>query len=290
MSRLRPPLVTLSAAITDCLVALICIGVVALPGHAASSNCEASSGASSLAVLPSIQSTSSPFIVMGFLGGFVPNGEPHHPEVQVIRDIRQEYPEHGYFCLYENSKVDEAYRTILAELGAGDNGTLSDHEKRRARILLFGHSWGASAVVALSRKLEQEGIPVLLTVQVDSVAKPFQNDRLIPPNVLAAANFYQTRGLVHGQSRITAADPTRTTILGNFRLEYTEEPKECRDFSWHARFFTKSDIEIECDPRVWSQVKELLRSSLPNPVAAQTEAVEPDLGASRKESDVARQR
>jgi len=94
----------------------------------------------------------------------------------------------------------------LNQLGANENQELSDAEKRRAHILLFGHSWGASAVIALSRKLERKGSPVTLTIQVDSVAKPFQNDRVVPPNVFEAANFYQTRGPIHGRSRITSAD------------------------------------------------------------------------------------
>ena len=59
---------------------------------------------------------------------------------------------------------------------------------------------------------------MILTVQVDSVAKPFQNDDLIPSNVLQAANFYQACGLIRGRAKIIPADPTRTTILGNFRL------------------------------------------------------------------------
>jgi hypothetical protein len=117
--------------------------------------------------------TPSPFIVLGFLGGFVSHDEPHHPEVHVIQELRQEYPQHVYFGLFENRKVGEAYNTILNQLGAQEDGTLSDGEKCRANIVLFGHSWGASAVVALSRKLERAGIPVTLTIQIDSVAKPF---------------------------------------------------------------------------------------------------------------------
>jgi hypothetical protein len=250
-------------AVPDCLVALIFACVVAMPGLAASAGSMTSSG--SAAVLPSMPTT-SPVIVVGFLGGFVPHDDRHHPEVQLIQDLRQQYPEDAYFALFENNRVGEAYRTILNRLGANDNRTLSDGEKRGARILLFGHSWGASAVVTLSRKLARTGIPVMLTVQVDSVAKPFQNDRVIPPNVVQAANFYQTRGLIHGRSRIIPADPARTTILGNFRLEYKEEPAGCRDFPWYARLFTKSHIEIECDPMVWSQVRTLLRRGLPDPV------------------------
>ncbi len=199
-------------------------------------------------------------------------------------------PADAYFGLLENSKVGEACKLILSRLDVNQDGTLSDAEKRRAWIVLFGHSWGASAVVTLSRRLEREGIPVMLTVQVDSVAKPFHNDRVIPSNVLRAANFYQTRGLIHGRSKIISADPSRTTILGNFRREYKNEPAECRGFPWRARFFTKGHIEIECDPRVWSQVETLLRRSLRNSLVNQTDAAEPDFQPSGGDRSAVRQR
>lgn len=269
------------------LATLMCMCVIVLPGYAVSDGCKASPGP--LAVLPSSQ-TPSPVMVMGFLGGFVPHDEPHHPEVQLIRDLRQEYPQQIYFGLFENNKVGEAYSTILTRLGGTARGELSDNQKCGARIFLFGHSWGASALVSLSRKLAREGIPVILTVQVDSVTKPFQNDRVIPPNVLQAANFYQTSGLIHGTSRITAADPSRTTILGNFRSEYKAEPKACRDFSWYARFFTRSHIEIECDPQVWLQVKTLLRAGLPTPLATRTKLGEPFPAALGKEVEAIQKR
>jgi hypothetical protein len=141
---------------------------------------------------------------------------PHHPEVRLIQDLRQEYPNEAYFGLFENRKVGVAYNTILKLLGTNEGDALSDDKKRRARIVLFGHSWGASAVVSLSRKLERAGIPVTLTIQIDSVAKPFQNDWLIPANVLEAVNFYQAHGLIQGRRKIVPADPAHTTILGNF--------------------------------------------------------------------------
>ena len=204
-------------------------------------------------------SSHSQYIVIGFLGGFVARDEPHHPEIRMIEALRQEYPKSTFFDLLENRKIDDAYKAIVNRLDGDHNGTLSDDEKHQACIGLFGHSWGASAVVELSRKLQRQNIPVRLTVQVDSVAKPFRNDSVIPANVLQAANFYQTHGLIRGESKIVAADPSRTTILGNFRLEYKAEPEECRAFPWRARFFTKPHIEIECDPKVWSQVEALLR-------------------------------
>jgi hypothetical protein len=251
-SRERP-----RAAAIGYLIAAIFAQVVAQSGFAASG--EASSVLPAAA--PSDQSSQS-VIVVGFLGGFVPRDERHHPEVQMMQALREEYSQHVYFGLFENRKVGEAYNAILSRLGAKE-GPIPDDRKRSARILLFGHSWGASSVVALSRRLARVGIPVVLTVQVDSITKPFHNDGLIPSNVLQAVNFYQTRGLIHGRSRIVAADPSRTTILGNFLVQNDTEPVECRDFSWYAKFFTKSHIEIECDPKVWAQVKTLLRSNLP---------------------------
>jgi hypothetical protein len=254
--------------IVGCLLALLCTVVLAWPDDAASGRSGASSTSS--AGLHSSQTAPS-VIVVGFLGGFVRHDEPHHPEVQLIQDLRQEYPKQVYFNLFENRKVGAAYNTILTLLGTNAGGALSDDQKRRARILLFGHSWGGSAVVTLSRKLERAGIPVTLTVQIDSVAKPFQNDWLIPANVLEAVNFYQTHGLIHGRRKVVPADPEHTTILGNFRWEYKGEPAECNGFSWRGRLLSKGHTQIECDHNLWLQVRTLLGRYLPNPVVTQTD-------------------
>lgn len=226
------------------------------------------SSGSSVVSTPSQSYT--PVIVIGFLGGFVPHDEPHHPEVRLIEDLRHENPNHIYFGLFENRKVGEAYKTILRLLSAQKGGTLPDDERRQARIMLFGHSWGASAVVALSRKLEQAGLPVTLTIQIDSVAKPFQNDWLIPANVSQALNVYQTHGLIHGRRRIVPADSKRTTILGNFLWEYKGESEACRGFSWRGRLLSKGHTQIECDPKIWSQVRELILGRLPNTAVTQS--------------------
>jgi hypothetical protein len=128
---------------------------------------------------------------------------------------------------------------------------------------LYGHSWGASEVVTLARELGREGIPVLLTIQVDSVAKPGENDKVIPPNVAEAANFYQLNGLLHGQTQIRAADRARTRIIGNFLLDYKSNPLNCQQYPWYDRLFMKAHTQIECDPRVWTQVESLIDSRLP---------------------------
>ncbi len=78
---------------------------------------------------------------------------------------------------------------------------------------------------------------------------------------------------------MTAADSSRTTILGNFHMNYNEEPAECREFPWHARLFTTGHIEIECDPKVWSAVKTLILRRWQDSLATQTDIDEPDLPA-----------
>ena len=268
--------------IIGCLLAFLCTCVVSQPGYAASDRSGVSSASS--AVLPSSQ-TNPPKIVVGFLGGFVRHDEPHHPEVQLMRDLRQDYPKEVYFGLFENRKVGVAYHTILKLLGATEGDALSAEKKRSARIVLFGHSWGASAVVSLSRKLERAGIPVTLTIQIDSVAKPFQNDWLIPANVLEAVNFYQTHGLIQGRQKIVPADPAHTTILGNFLWEYKGEPAECYGFSWRGRLLSKGHTQIECDHDVWLQVKALLDRYLSNPEGTQIDAREPALPSSLSDRD-----
>jgi hypothetical protein len=211
------------------------------------------------------------YIVVGFVGGFVRHDNPHQAPVQLAQRLRNSIPKGSYVQVFENRHRKTAYRTILKLLDRNHDGVLSDDEKAQARIILFGHSWGASAVVLLARELNRAGIPVLLTAQVDSVAKFWQKDTIIPENVAAAVNFYQPHGLVHGRSEIVAADRSRTQILGNYRFDYKKEPVRCENLSWFDRYIAPSHAESECDPHLWSQVEGLVRQRMapqPDAVAA----------------------
>jgi hypothetical protein len=215
----------------------------------------------------SIASDTAPALVVGFVGGFVHSNDLRHSEVQITRQIRAAYGDRVRVLIYENRRSAEAHRAILNWLKKASQTTDpeagADHETRKVRIVLFGHSWGASAVVSLARRLQRDGVPISLTIQVDSVAKNGEDDSLIPANVIEAVNFYQTRGLLHGQAKIRAADPSRTRILGNFHFTYEKEPAECRAYPWYDRLLFKGHTSIECDPHVWSQVEELIRTRLP---------------------------
>jgi len=207
----------------------------------------------------------SPVIVVGFVGGFVRHDDPVHDEVQMAERLRKAYPKGVNVLTFENSRGENARKEIVSQLDSNHDGTLTPEEKKNARIILYGHSWGASEVVSVARDLEKNGIPVLLTIQVDSISRFFQNDSVIPANVAQAANFYQADGFLHGQSDIRPANPARTKIIGNFRFDYKTRPFTCYQYPWYDRIFVKFHTEIECDPRVWKQVEALIRSALPPP-------------------------
>jgi hypothetical protein len=202
-------------------------------------------------------------IVIGFLGGYVRHDDAVHTTVQVAKSLRDAYPNAIHVATFENRRMSDAHDLIVRLLGATNASGLSEQQKRSAHIILYGHSWGACAVVSLARQLKTEGIPVLLTVQVDSVSKAGRDDQTIPDNVKFAANFYQDKGFIRGQSKIIAADNSRTTILGNYHYDYSSNPIACPEYPWYTRFFMRSHIEIECDQKVWRRVENLIREKLP---------------------------
>jgi len=210
-------------------------------------------------------------IVIGFVGGFVRHNDSHHGPVQLAQRIQRAVPKAAYVQVFENRHRKAAYQTILRLLDRDHDGVLSDEEKSDAQVILFGHSWGASAVVMLARELNRAGIPVLLTVQVDSVAKLWQKDGIIPENVAAAVNFYQPHGILHGRQQIIAADPSWTRILGNYRFDYKENPVKCKGTSWFERVVSPGHMQCECDPHLWTQVENLVYQRIephPDTVAA----------------------
>ena len=210
----------------------------------------------------STQPSTSENIVVGFVGGFVRHNNSHHGPVVLAHHIGNTLPDGTYVRVFENRHRRQAYSAILRLLDQDRDGKLSPQEKSRAHIILFGQSWGASAAVMLARDLRRQDIPVLLTVQVDSVAKLWQNDSIIPDNVSEAINFYQTHGLIHGRRQIVAANPEKTEILGNYLVDYRKHPVRCPQASWTDRLLTPSHMQSECDPRLWSQIEDMVRNRL----------------------------
>jgi hypothetical protein len=208
----------------------------------------------------SARTKSAQTLVIGFVGGFVHGDDLRHSEVQIAQHLQATYADSVRVQVFRNRERAKAHRSVVAWFNAVENTAGPE-----PRVILFGHSWGASAVVYLARDLQLDGIPIALTIQVDSVRKHGQDDSVIPANVAEAVNFYQTKGVLHGRQRIIAADPSRTAVLGNVQFEYKKEPAECRAYAWYNRLLFKGHTSIECDPVVWSQVDRLIETRLVSP-------------------------
>jgi len=201
-------------------------------------------------------------IIIGLVGGFVRSDDMKHPEVQFAAHLREAYPSEVHAEVFANHDGKHALRRVLELLSKDGDGVLTSREKERARIIIYGHSWGASQAVTLADDLGRLDIPVSLTILVDSVHKPGHEDAVIPSNVKSAVNFYQTKGIIHGRSHIRAADPERTNIIGNFQMTYQDRRINCDNYFWIARHLNKPHHEIENDPLVWEQIASMIDSEL----------------------------
>jgi hypothetical protein len=201
-------------------------------------------------------------IIIGFVGGFVSRNDTKHPEVQFAAYLRDRYPtiHSEVFGTHHGRK---ALHQVVGFLDTDHDGVLSSSEKERATVILYGHSWGATETVEFAREIGEIGVPVALTIQIDTIAKPGHKALGIPPNVASAINFYQTEGPLHGAPEIVAVDPARTKILANRRMTYENRPIDCDNYSWYSRTLNKPHHEIENDFRVWDEVASLINSDLP---------------------------
>ena len=87
------------------------------------------------------------------------------------------------------------------------------------KVVLYGYSLGAPSALHLARQLEKDGIPIELTITVDS--KGFTRGT-VPRNVKVAANFYESGFLfpIAGKRNVRPEDPQATDFLGNIRVEH----------------------------------------------------------------------
>jgi hypothetical protein len=102
----------------------------------------------------------------------------------------------------ENKKRRLALKLVRNAFDRDRDGRLDERERASARLVVYGRSSGGAAVVKFARQLEGLGVPVLLTVQVDSLGR---DDKVIPSNVGRAANLFRRDGLIiKGEREIRA--------------------------------------------------------------------------------------
>jgi hypothetical protein len=194
-------------------------------------------------------------LVIGFMGGRSSSNNTHVGVGRMATALRDRKLENAHIVTVENVHRQLALELVKKAFNTNQDGKLSSTEAQSAKVILYGQSWGGAAVVKFARQLRQIGVPVLLSIQVDSVGI---EDADIPSNVRRAGNFYQNNGrIVHGESRIRADDPTRTTILFNQCHDYTNTNIKVRK-PWWRTIFRKDHMKMDHDPEVWNQVEELI--------------------------------
>lgn len=197
-------------------------------------------------------------LVVGFLGFYDRWDDEHRGVRKLVIRLRQR---DGVFAeSFSNHRRSVALAFIRQALDTNRDGHLDGSEKSQARIILFGQSWGGAAALATARELKRIGIPVLLTAQVDSIG---HNDSVIPPNVREAVNFYQHDPLtLRGRSKIRAADPEKTHILGNFESSYLFRSVDNSDASLARRTLGGGHIKMELDPATWRHVEQFISDAI----------------------------
>jgi hypothetical protein len=195
-------------------------------------------------------------LILGFLGGREPWDNPRRNVRRLALKLRAAYPDTVSVETVENKKRHLALELIRRAFDRNRDGRLDDEERAAVRLILYGQSFGGAAVVKLARQLDEIGVPVLLTVQVDSVGR---DDAVIPPNVKRAANLFQRNGWpIRGEPEIRAADPSRTVIIGNFEFDYRDKQIDLSEVSWLKRAFRVAHTKMDFDPAVWAKVEELI--------------------------------
>lgn len=202
-------------------------------------------------------------IILGFVGGFVKPDDVKHPEVLFATYLQNRYGPAVHVEIFGNHESQKAAEDVVQRLDADKDGVLTSAEKESVRIILYGHSWGASEVLAFARELQRRsGIPIALTIQIDSVKKFRQDNHTVPSNVAKAVNFYQRKGFTPGQPLIVPADAARTKILGNFHMIYEDHEVKVDNYGWLSRVFNKPHHEIENDPHIWDRMVTLIDSEI----------------------------
>lgn len=196
------------------------------------------------------------FLILGFQGGRVSWDDEKSGVARVAEKLRSLGRSDLSVEVVENQRRDIALQLVENALDSDQSGQLSQEERTAPRVVLYGMSFGGAAVIKMARQLQQIGVPILLTVQVDSVGR---NDAVVPANVRYAANLYQRNGkIIRGEPMIVAEDPHATVILGNFQYDYREKQIDISDVPWHKKIFRKDHARMDRDPAVWQRVEDLI--------------------------------
>ena len=200
------------------------------------------------------------FLIIGFMGGRESWNSHRRGVRKLALKLRAANLPGVHVETVENNKRRLAVELIRNAFDNDRDGRLGERERGAARVIVYGQSLGGAAVVKLARQLKEMGVPVLLTVQVDSVGR---GDKLIPSNVTRAANLFQRDGLlIKGERDIRPEDPGKTAIIGNFKFDYGGKKIDLSEVSWPERLFQIAHSKMDHDPEVWGLVERIILDAI----------------------------
>jgi hypothetical protein len=195
-------------------------------------------------------------LIVGFMGGRESWDNDKRGVRKLALKLRAMNLSGVYVETVANRKRRLAIELIRKAFDYNRDGQLDVRERASVRVVVYGQSFGGAAVVKLARQLNKIDVPVLLTVQVDSVGR---GDKVIPSNVTRAANLFQRDGLIiKGEREIRAEDPSKTTIIGNFKFAYGGKKIDLSEVSWLKRLFQAAHTKMDHDPEVWALVERII--------------------------------
>jgi hypothetical protein len=201
-------------------------------------------------------------LILGFLGGRESWDDASRGVRQLAKKIDAMNISQVHIETLENRKRDLAMELIHSSFDRNRDGHLDERERTTVRLIMYGHSLGGAAVVKLSHSLKDMGIPILLTVQIDSVGFMY-DDHVIPSNVKRAANLYQLDGwLLVGEDEIVPQDPDKTKIVANLKFDYKDKEVDMSGVPWERRLLSVPHSKMDADPEVWSTVEHFILSEI----------------------------
>jgi hypothetical protein len=166
-------------------------------------------------------------VFAGFVGAMETSNHKHSGVVQ-IRDILRG-PGYGDVCAASFVPISwTSGRDWILTHFASHPGPLTESEILHSpRVILVGHSTGGWATLSVARDLRDKGIPVELTVQVDSVGV---TDYTVPRNVRTCAIFHARDILMFMTTKkVRMEDPFHTKLLANIVVENASHLSITRD-------------------------------------------------------------
>jgi hypothetical protein len=193
-------------------------------------------------------------IVVGFLGAWEVWDNPKRSVRKLALKLRDMKLPGVYVETAGNHSREQVRRFLKRALDQNGDGTIDAREAGQVGIVLYGQSFGGAAAVMLARELKKWNVPVLLTVQVDSIGR---DDEVISANVRRALNLYQRDpGSIWGENQIRAEDPAKTQILANQRFIYLFRfDIDMSDYPKAARKAPVAHWKMDNDPVVWGIVE-----------------------------------